>query len=311
MFQLLLFLCENNNMKIPRFALVALAKWTDKAIQKRRKGYPPHGLYEEYLNVPYIDDDCLFHKYDVYKAKDRSKKCCIIDVHGGSYMFSNHEDNYPFGLVFLEKGFDFMTPDYVPADGKRETLDLVRDCVNCINHFVDHIKDYGLEDDCFFITGDSAGGHFALLLAELMTNKEIQEKLDLNLPDIDLRGVLLNCPVYDFEYTGYGMLTKGAMKRMFGKNYSLEKMRMVSPKTYIDSFKLPLFLSTCKYDFIRHESLKLNEDMSKKDNIYKYVNLNIDKKEVNHVHNVVYLKMEESIYVNNQMIDFIDEILKK
>ena len=195
-------------MKITRLVLDIIASTVIQDVKRRRKLYPPHGLFTEFLNVPYIDDGSIYHQYDVYLAKERHKKCCIIDVHGGAYMFSNHSDNYYIGTKMLERGFDFVSIDYQPNDGKRDTYDLISDCVKCINHLFEHLKDYDLENESFFVMGDSAGGHFALLLTELFNDKELQDQLNLHLPDIKIKGVLVNSPVYDFANTGSDNMTR-------------------------------------------------------------------------------------------------------
>ena len=117
-------------MKLNRLFLNIVRKTVLKDVARRRKLYPPHGLYTEFLNIPFIDDGHINHQYAVYLAKERHKKCCVIDVHGGSYMFCDHTDNYYIATKFLERGFDFATIDYLPNDGNRDTFDLVEDCVN-------------------------------------------------------------------------------------------------------------------------------------------------------------------------------------
>ena len=297
-------------MKLNRLFLNIVRKTVLKDVARRRKLYPPHGLYTEFLNIPFIDDGLINHQYAVYLAKERHKKCCVIDVHGGSYMFCDHTDNYYIATKFLDRGFDFVTIDYLPNDGNRDTFDLVDDCVKCINHLFTHLKDYDLERDSFFLMGDSAGGHFALLLTELFNNKKLQDELNLHLPDIKIKGVLVNSPVYDFANTGKDNLTKGAMKRMFGKNYSLEKMEKLSPKTYIDSLiKTPVFLSTCKNDFLRFEPLKLKHDLEERNAQLKFIDMYTNQPNVVHVHNVIYPEMYESKYVNHAMVDFMISLL--
>ena len=87
-------------------------------------------------------------------------------------------------------------------------------------------------------------------------------------------------------------------------------MRLLSPREYIKDFKLPIFLSTCKRDFFRKESMKLNEDMALKDNKYVFVDIDSDNKEVGHVHNVIAPYLEESKRVNQKMFEFIETIIK-
>ena len=297
-------------MKVNRLIVELLIISVTRAIKRRRKIFPPMGVFKEFLDVPYLDDGKSHHQYDVFLTTENRKNVCILDVHGGSYLFSGHRDNYIFAYEFLKEGYDVICLDYLPNDGKRDTKDLVSDCVLCLNHIYEHLKDFSLEDDKFVMTGDSAGGHFALLLSEMMEDKKIQDLLGFNLHNFNLKGVLLNCPVYDFEWTGYNQMTHGAMKRMFGKNYSLEKMRLLSPREYIKDFKLPLFVSTCKNDFIRKESLKLNEDMKQKDNKFVFIDIDSDNKKVDHVHNVVAPYLEESKRVNQKMLEFIETIIK-
>ena len=208
----------------------------------------------------------------------------------------------------LEKGFDFFTPDYAPNNGKRDTFDLISDLVKCINHFFDHLEEYDLQGDSFFLMGDSAGGHFALLLAELFESKELQKQLGLILPDIKIKGVLINCPVYDFEHIA-DSLSKGAAKMMFGEGYTLEKMKMLSPKEYIDLLKIPVFLSTCKNDFLRKESLMLKDDLTERGNPPTFIDIYSNKTNVAHVHNLVYPELHESKYVNKAMADFMLSLL--
>ena len=200
-----------------------------------------------------------------------------------------------------------MTLDYLPNDGKRDTLDLLEDLIRNINHLFEHLIEYDLQDDVFFVMGDSAGGHFALLITEMFLNKGIQDKLHMFLPEVNIKAVLTNSPVYDFANDMNIALSKSGMKRLFGKHYSYEKMELVSPKTYIDSLNIPIFLSTCKNDFLRPETLKFKEDIDERKLEVTYVDIDSDNKKAVHVHNVIYPDIEESKIVNNQMIEFINK----
>lgn len=295
-------------MKVNRLVLNLLAQSIVRSSNKRNKGTIIDEKYKEFLNIPYIDDGDTKHMYDVYKADDdKRNNICIIDIHGGAYMFGDKKHNYKFGLFFLDKGFDFIAIDYIPNKGKRDTSDIVSDCMTCIEHIYNHRSEYGLENSRFVLTGDSAGGHLALLMSEMLEHKEIGKELGLNVPDFVPVCTLVNCPAYDYETLGEGLMTKGARKRMFGSNIDPEYMRKYSPKTYIKDFSLPLLLSSCKNDFVGAESKKLDLDMKEKNNVYKYVYIDSDNPEVDHVHNVIKPDIEESVYVNSEMVKFILE----
>ena len=90
-----------------------------------------------------------------------------------------------------------------------------------------------------------------------------------------------------------------------------ESRSLISPDKHFISLKTPIFLSTCKLDFLFNESKQLNECL--KDYKYQstYVYINSNKKSITHVHNVVRPNLLESKQVNDAAIDFINEIIKK
>ncbi len=300
-----------SNMKVNGLMVKILRKQILGQIKRRRKGYPPHGEFTEYLNIPYINDGNPQHTFDIFLAKENRKSICIIDIHGGSYIFGHHQDNYPFAYVFLKEGFDVVTLDYQPNDGKMDTKDLIDDVAKNINYLFAHLKEYNLENDQFVISGDSAGGHIALTITEALLDKEYAKELGYEFSNINIKACLVNGPVYDFVHIGEGAMTNSGMKRMFGPNYlDKEAFALICPKTHLSSLTCPLFVSTCKNDFLRLQSLVLNEDMKVKNNKFKFVDLDCDDKKVGHVHNVIATQLPESIEVNKAMMVFIEESIK-
>ena len=302
--------CIIMNMKVTRPLIGLALHIMMKNVKKQAKLQPPHGKVKEFLDVPFINDGNENHKYDVYVAGEDRKNICFIDIHGGAYMYGNHKNNYAYALEFNKRGYDFINVDYEVIKNDRNLKDLVDDVICNIKHVADHLKDYGLENDKFIITGDSAGGHFALLISECFDNEEVAKKLGYEMPKIEVVGCVVNCPVYDVKDIGEDVMTKGARIRMFGKK-CLDKdyMALLSPRTYIKDYRMPLFLSTCKNDFIRVQSLILNEDMKSKDNKYVFHDINSDKKEVGHVHNVMALNLEESKFINDEIDKFVSSLI--
>lgn len=299
-------------MKIGRTAVNLLAFFLVKGNKKRRKSFSPLLKdFEGKVDVPYIDDGDINHQFDIFYAKNENRKnVCIIDIHGGSYIFGEHRDNFIFGYQFLKQGYDFVAVDYVPNDGKKETKDSIDDCVLCIKYIFSHLEELKLDNDRFIMMGDSAGGHFALLLALASSNKNIADKLGYDFEGIDFEMTLVNCPVYDFVNIGRNLLNKRGLKRLFGPNYHLvENLKIISPRTYIKNFNMPLFVSTCTKDFLRNESLLLNEDAKKYSLNIEFVDYQSNKRGVEHVHNVVRPSLPESKDVNELMFKFIEKHL--
>lgn len=301
-------------MKIGRLG-VNILKWHNvRAYIKRRKLYPPHGQFLERLDIPYINDGNVNHKFDLYYGdRDKKKNVCILYIHGGSYIFGEHQDSYWYALTFLKEGYDFISLDYIPNDGKRSVKDSLDDIYKNINCVLSHQKELNIEGDNYVIAGDSAGGHFALLFAEAMTNNDVAKKLGYSFPDVKVIAALLSCPVYDFEdmNVGNAYLNNSGLKRLFGPTYNdKELFRLVSPRTYINELEVPLFVNTCKQDFLREQSLLIQSDLKDRDLLFELVDINTDEKGIGHVHNVLGPEREKSIEVNNAAMAFIEKASK-
>ena len=299
-------------MKLGRFLIKLLNMLSDNETKKRRKNYPPHGEFEEMINIPYVEGTFNpEHSFDVYLANDNRNNICVIDIHGGAYIFGEHKDNWSFCYTFAKQGFDVVNVDYKPNDGTRSVKDSISDVVKCLNYVYAHRKELGLSKDRFVITGDSAGGHFALLLAELFSDEKYAARLGYEMPKLDVAACLVNCPVYDFANLKEEHFTEAGALRIFGPKYKNKNyFTDICPKTHLKSLKMPLFVSTCTQDFIRKQSLMLISDMKKREDIkFAYVDIKSKKKDVGHVHNVLLPKLPESKQVNDAMRDFILEII--
>ncbi len=299
-------------MKIGRFPLNILKFKIEKENGRKVKKVFFDPKYRPHRDISYIDDGLEAHKFDLYFTPIKPKKCLVIDIHGGAYIFGHRQENYVFGTVFLDAGYDFVATDYIVNDGKRDTLDLIDDNIKCICYIVNHLKELGLSEDYkIAITGDSAGGHLALTIAELFLDKKYQKTLGYDLPDINLIGVMVNCPVFNYVPLAKDSLSTSGMKRMFGPNaYDKEERKKVCPKVHIDSLTVPLYASTCRNDFLRNsESLSLKNTMDKRSTKFIFVDQDIEDKKIGHVHNILDITTDAAKEVNNGMITFLDELL--
>ena len=299
-------------MKLGKFIVNFLKRNSYKSALKRRKMYPPYGKYNEKIDIPYIDDGNYNHKFDVLLAKENRKKCLIIDIHGGSYIFGEHIDQYVFGEYFLKEGYDFISADYIPNDGKTRSIkDIFDDLYALLKYIFEHQKELGIENEAIVVTGDSAGGHMALTICELLCDEEYAKALGYEMPNFKLIACLPNCPVYDFVHMADGNLTRSGQKRILGPRYNDKKLlEDYCPKTHIDSLKCPTFVSTCKRDFLRMHTLMLYDDLQRRGVESGIIDLNTDDKTTGHVHNVLHPFRPYSDQVNRAMVDFIEKYRK-
>ncbi|MBO4682759.1 MAG: alpha/beta hydrolase fold domain-containing protein, partial [Bacilli bacterium] len=189
--------------------------------------------------------------------------------------------------------------------------DIVDQCVKCVSYIASHLEEYGFSKDYpVVLTGDSAGGHLASTITELFCDKEYAEELGYELPPLNIKALAINCPVFKFVGLGEGTLSNSGMKRMYGPDWKDENKRaLICPSAHIDSLKVPLFVSTCKNDFLRTTGAETAlEAMKGKKNKFVYLCLE-EGPDTGHVHNILDITTEASKKVNNAMIDFFTEAL--
>lgn len=295
-------------MKIGPLGMKVLLHFLWKEEKKRRAFWPDPNAYRHQIDVDVLGDGIFEHKVDIYYANDgpNKKNKVLLDIHGGAYLFGNRKNNYGFASVFLEKGYDVVLLDYQPNGKRRGCLDQFRSVAAELRYLWDHASELGLNQGGFYLMGDSAGGHFSLLLAEALGDAEYAKALGIDLDGIRIHGVAVCCPLYDFERGVHTEALNRAGKRfMFGPDYANpEFARLLSPRAHLSSLNIPLFLSTCRNDFIKQDSLDLNEEAMKASKDLTYVYIDAEDQRVQHVHNVTHFRDPESIEVNDAMDAF-------
>ena len=271
--------------------------------------------YKSLLDVKTLNDDVPEHQIDLYYApEERRKNVCIIYVHGGAYVFSNRKQYRKYGEEFLEYGYDYITVDYRLNNGKKGGVkDILFDVFAALNYIQSHKKEMGIENDKLVLLGDSAGGHLVLFSTLINHHPEISKDIDLPELNIDIATLLTNSPVYHYETLDKVFnLSKSGVKRLFGPDYFLPGYpEKYSAYTYINNLNVPIFVSTCKKDFLRKEPIALIQDLRKMNyRDMEVVDINSDNKAVGHVHNVVNLKLKESQEVNEAMRQFVERFAK-
>lgn len=263
---------------------------------------------EKRIAVPYVNGGDPAQVFDVYYAdKAVRKNAVLIDIHGGFYVAGRRDNNRSFASVFLKEGFDVVLLEYRLNDGKRDVSDELADCAAGLDYLVAHAGELGIDKDRMFLTGDSAGGHLALYMAEGAEDASMPIRPQAFRP----RGVLVNCPAYDFASFGDSeAFSKSALAWFIGPRYKDRAwMASMSPRTFIGSYHGPLFVSTCTHDFIRGQSLLVKADCDSLARPLEFVDVASDDRRVGHVHNVVDQDLPESRDVNARMIAFMNQCL--
>ena len=263
---------------------------------------------EHRTGIPYVQDGDPAQVLDVYYADASVRKdAVLIDIHGGFYVGGDRTNNRNFASVFLREGYDVVLVEYRLNDGKRDVADELADCAAALDYLTVHADELRLNPDRMFLTGDSAGGHLALYMAEASEDRSMPIHPD----HFTARGALLNCPAYDFATFGESTsFAPSALSWFIGPRYQdKDWMRSMSPRTYLSNYHGPLFLSTCTNDFIRTQSLLLKADCDSLSRALDFVDISSDDKDVDHVHNVTKPHLPASRDVNTRMLSFLSRNL--
>lgn len=258
---------------------------------------------EKRIGVPYEENGAPGQVVDIYYAdKAIRKDIVLVEMHGGFYVGGDRRKCRPFASVFLKEGFDVVLVEYRLNDGKVDVADELSDCAAALDYLTLHAEELGLNKDRMFVTGDSAGGHLALYMAESSQNRS----MPIHPEFFVARGALLNCPAYDYASFGNSPgFTVSALEWFIGPKYdNMEWLESVSPKTFISDYTGPLFVSTCTKDFIRAQSLMLKDDCDALGRPFEFLDIESDKRAVGHVHNVLDPSLPESQTVNSRMMEF-------
>jgi len=258
------------------------------------------------IGVSYVKNAAPGQVLDIYYAPQALRKnIVLIDIHGGFYVAGDRRNNRSFASSFLKEGFDVVLLEYRLNNGKLDVSDELSDCAAALDYLTLNADELDLNKDSMFLTGDSAGGHLALYMAEASEDRT----LPIHPEHFITRGALLNCPAYDYAtFANAGGFTDDALAWFFGPRFQDEDwLQSVSPRTYLKNYSGPLFVSTCTKDFIREQSRLLKADCDALGRPVEFLDLESKNKGVGHVHNVIKPLLPESQTVNTRMMTFMTD----
>ena len=154
---------------------------------------------------------------DVYRpAGAGSGAPVLLQIHGGGWMLGNkHEQALPLVYHLARRGWIVATPNYRLSPKARFPDHLV-DCKLALAWVKRHIGEFGGDPRFVAVTGGSAGGHLAALIALTANDPRLQPGFES--VDTSVAAAVPLYGVYDFT-DRYGLKGSGdAMVRWLEKN---------------------------------------------------------------------------------------------
>lgn len=119
--------------------------------------------YQVTPNVTYLVQNGYENKLDIYWRRDASgPQPTLFYIHGGGWTGGTKEASFMAVVPWLEMGWSVVNVEYRLARISHAPA-AVEDCLCALKWAVAHASEYHLDPSKIVTSGDSAGGHLALM----------------------------------------------------------------------------------------------------------------------------------------------------
>ena len=206
-----------------------------------------HPEVERVRDIEYWREGGRPIRLDVYRRRDRPANCpTILQIHGGAWILgSKNEQGIPLMLELASRGWVCINANYRLSP--RATFpDPLVDLKRAIAWIRTHGPEYGANPDFLVVTGGSAGGHLASLVALTANCPEYQPGFEH--VDTSVRACVPFYGVYDFtdrhgHYRNPGLLRlleRRVIKQRFAE--SPDAFHRASPMSCVTASAPPFFV---------------------------------------------------------------------
>jgi|GEM_PF-2792982 len=285
--------------------------------KKRIKKLPHYTEgFETIDDIRYAPKCGKFHRFDLIIPEGKREKVtpAVIDIHGGAYFFGYKWINDDIARYFaIKSGWKVVNGNYRIVGFGTNLFDGVEDVVKLIEYIyanADHLK---IDRNNIFLMGDSAGGHIMTLAAMCFYNKELREKLGIEVNEnIKFRALSLTCPILSFDPYLKSKMFRPFIKDIVCRDLSetSERYKLSQAKDLFVVGSIPVIFNTAWGDFLKQQSLDMHAYLQEKGHDTKlifYEEPIIEGRKLEHVYNVMFPFYEESVKTNDDIIEFFNE----
>ena len=193
--------------------------------------------YQISPNVTYLVANNYEDKLDVYQRRDVSgAQPTLIYIHGGGWTGGTKEGAFMSVMPWLEMGWNVVNVEYRLARISHAPA-AVEDCLCALKWVVSHASEYHVDLSKIVVSGDSAGGHLALMTGMTPENAGLDRQCPSNNDDMALPKVAAIVNWYGI--TDVADILEGPNRKTYavawlGSMPNREEIaRRVSPLTYV------------------------------------------------------------------------------
>jgi acetyl esterase/lipase len=283
-----------------------LNKWEEKDKKILSKQSLPENIVE-IINVPYKEDGQKGHLLDIYYPNNiEGTFPCIIDIHGGGFLYGDKELNKLSNYHLAKKGFIVFNINYRLALNDIKISEQIQDTIEALNWIGNNFNKYPVNKEKIYMLGESAGGYLAVMAAVVSRSRRLQNIFNVNEPEIRINALAVNCGFMELERKGikyWGMRTmileKRYNKKEYYNNLILDKISEIKNLP-------PVFATSNENDELNFMTLYFLKILERNKLEYKYCYIeNGVNNKLGHTFNILYPELEESKKLNNEMLEYL------
>ncbi len=206
-----------------------------------------HPQVERVRNIAYLDQPGHHLRLDVYRHRDRPTGCpTLLQVHGGGWVLgSKNEQGIPLMLHLASRGWVCVSADYRLSPRATFPEPLI-DLKQALRWIREQGPAYGVDPDFVVVTGGSAGGHLAALVALTANDPAYQPGFEH--VDTSVRACVAFYGVYDFT-DRFGVWPHRGLSRLLQRRVmkaaltdAREAYERASPMSWLGTHAPPFFV---------------------------------------------------------------------
>ena len=185
----------------------------------------------------------------------------IVSIHGGGYVYGTKEIYRRYGMDMARRGFAFVNFNYRLAP-KWHFPTPLWDTNTVMEWICCNAARYHLDPERIILVGDSAGAQLASQYAAIATNPEYAAAFGMDVPEISIRALGLNCGMYDPKVF-IGRKPTGITRDYLGNEFDPADPRLQILEA-IGSGYPAAHITTAHHDFLKSHAQPMYEFLTEK-----------------------------------------------